>query len=959
VGDFYIKNADSYPGLIYYAHYESDHFVSLFSAEGFDIDKIISETYSRRSSTLKYSFDYTIRIGLYHITDTSLDPSLMCDRTLLALKSIKKEYKVTYAWYETSMRDSLIRDHSMVTEMKDALQKGQFHLFIQPQYNYSAGTLTGAEALVRWIHPKDGIIPPDVFIPLFENNGIIYELDKYVWEKACSMIAKWNRIDPNMPPISLSVNISRKDIFQPNIVDFLCSLPEKYDFEPARLHLEITESAYIHNPQQLICVLNALRDFGFLVEMDDFGSGYSSLNTLKNVPVDVLKLDMKFLSENAQTSKGGKILSSVIRIANDLSLPVIAEGVETKRQAEFLKSIGCHYMQGYYFSRPIPYHDFEKILLARGSSTFTSDGKAIGIDGAADFLSEDSQSTLLFNSFVGGAAIIEYDGKNVSALRINDKFYEAFSIESNDFKKLQLDFFSLFTPESRKAFTEALDISIATGEESKCELSVINKDKTDEPVWISAQFRCLTQKSKTYLMYMAAENITSRKLMEEELIIRELEYRTAAEQSNVYVCRYYLKDRVGVFDTEIPGTNELLPHISGLPEYAVSKGIIAVSSQDAWRTLFARIDSGEPQGKTDILMNTPEIGQRWCRICFTSIYDQSNKPHSAVISFRDVTNDIERLITIQRQADTDGLTELYNQAATKRIVTELLAGSDTKQSALLLIDIDDLKTINDTYGHPQGDFALQCFAKALKKHFRSTDIVGRIGGDEFAVMLLGMNDENTLVPSLRSLQRQIMLVGDNNGYPLHCSIGCTFCSPGDDYTTAYKRADTALYHVKKSSKNEYAFYRSEMETDGYVFTPHKGLNESCIKADLGVDAIVDAIGSCFPFVLTVNLTKDEYVITKSSKSLFSKFPVSGEYNGFLNSITDIFHADARAALIGELSCSALMQAYSEGRQHMHLNALKRASGTEEEKSIRINVMIYKKSDDNICAFIIANVQRTK
>ncbi|MEA4912479.1 MAG: EAL domain-containing protein, partial [Oscillospiraceae bacterium] len=262
--------------------------------------------------------------------------------------------------YSEAMREKMLREQELTEDMEPALQSGQFEVWFQPQFDYQNGKMSGAEALVRWNHPKRGLISPGEFISLFEKNGRIYELDKYVWEASCRQVSAWR--DKNYAPLTVSVNVSRIDLYDPQLVDHLVSLVQSYALAPERLHLEITESAYMDNPEQLIDVVCRLHDAGFVVEMDDFGSGYSSLNTLKDVPVDVLKLDVKFLSASISDARSSSILGSVIRMASAIDLRVIAEGVEDVMHAQLLHELGCRFMQGYYFSKPLRPAEMEKML---------------------------------------------------------------------------------------------------------------------------------------------------------------------------------------------------------------------------------------------------------------------------------------------------------------------------------------------------------------------------------------------------------------------------------------------------------------------------------------------------------------------------------------------------------------------------------------------------------------------
>ena len=223
------------------------------------------------------------------------------------------------------------------------------------------GKIAMAEALVRWIHPDRGIIAPGAFIPLLEKTGYIYKLDMYIWEQAVKRLAYWNSI--NRDDVSISVNISVKDFYYVDLFDVFTSLVEKYRVDPKRIKLEITESIFMTEKERQIDIINSLKEYGFLIEIDDFGSGYSSLNMLKEVPADILKMDMAFLSMDKNASKGRKIINTIITLAKALGMLVIIEGVENKEQLDYLSGTGADYLQGYYFDKPLPVKKFEEYYL--------------------------------------------------------------------------------------------------------------------------------------------------------------------------------------------------------------------------------------------------------------------------------------------------------------------------------------------------------------------------------------------------------------------------------------------------------------------------------------------------------------------------------------------------------------------------------------------------------------------
>ena len=317
----------------------------------------------------------------------------MCDRALLAAHSIKGKYGKHFALYDDKLRGTLLRRQAITDGMETALAKGQFEVYLQPKYQIRDGRLAGAEALVRWNHPEWGLQPPGEFIPLFERNGFITKLDQYVWERVCALLQEWDR--KGYPSINISVNVSRLDIYNTDLADVLTSLVRRYGLSPDRLHLEITESAYTDTSRQLIETLGTLRRLGFVIEMDDFGSGYSSLNMLAEMPIDVLKLDMKFIQTEITRPTGQGILRFIVDLARWMKLRVVAEGVETREQLERLQNDGCDYAQGYYFAKPMPVESFVSVLTVQDPpadmENSRSDDSADRIDRALLVVDEDEE----------------------------------------------------------------------------------------------------------------------------------------------------------------------------------------------------------------------------------------------------------------------------------------------------------------------------------------------------------------------------------------------------------------------------------------------------------------------------------------------------------------------------------------------------------------------------------------
>ncbi|MBK5199995.1 MAG: EAL domain-containing protein [Spirochaetaceae bacterium] len=302
-----------------------------------------------------------IQIGIYE-NDILYEHNIksMCDFSRMAIASIKGQYGKIFAFYNISDYDKVLKDQRMTSQMDRALAEKQFKVYFQPKVEIESGKIIGAEALVRWIHPEDGFMNPGQFIPLFESNGFITKLDKYVWEEVCKI--QRDCINAGLSVVPISVNVSRNDIYDDDLVGFFKSLLAKYNLPSYLLHLEITETAYTQGQNKLIPIVKALSESGFYIEMDDFGSGYSSLNMLSELPVDMIKLDMLFMMNRAKNTNRKSVIHLIISIAKELDLDVIAEGVETEEDVRYLKSVGCKLAQGYYYAKPMKFDNFLNIL---------------------------------------------------------------------------------------------------------------------------------------------------------------------------------------------------------------------------------------------------------------------------------------------------------------------------------------------------------------------------------------------------------------------------------------------------------------------------------------------------------------------------------------------------------------------------------------------------------------------
>lgn len=484
---------------------EGEELGDQFNKVNAEIDHILSSQGS--------SYEVDMASGVYLTKPQERlapDVNHMVDMANVAQRSIKKQKGRNFVVYSEDLWEQKQRAARINQELKGAMERGEISIWLQPQYNYATGEMVGAEALCRWIHPELGFISPGEFIPALEEAGQIPLLDKFVWEEACRYIRKWMEENPDIT-IALSVNVSRMDIQEPGFLQYMENLLEKYQMSPKMLCLEITESAYIDEPEQLIAVVKKLQGMGFTVEMDDFGSGYSSLNMLKEVPVDVLKLDMKFLSKSGSRSKGGNILSSVIRLSHSLELPVIAEGVETMEQANFLKNMGCNLMQGYWFAKPLPVPEFEKLLKAEMLGEMPRSFKGSGISKLDEVMDSESNSSFIFDSCIGGAMLLECAGKFVDAVMVNDAFYETAGITRKAFEQCRRDILSHMEEKDGKRFLETLATAIKEG------IAICEGFRLKNGRILTARYRCVSSGERSSVVFALIEDVTKNYELQEKL----------------------------------------------------------------------------------------------------------------------------------------------------------------------------------------------------------------------------------------------------------------------------------------------------------------------------------------------------------------------------------------------------------------------------------------------------------
>ena len=415
-----------------YARLENDVFACCLPYKEENIEILANDL---QLNLKKVNKDYNIKVscGVYVINDYNMDVSEMYDRAYLAAKNCKGKFVQNIAYYDESMIEDMRQEQFVINAVNKAIEEEQFVVYLQPKINLITGKPYGAEALVRWMHPTRGMIAPAEFIPVYERNGIIGRLDQYMWRKVCALLRKW--IDEGKEPDPISVNVSRVNIYNPHLVEILNKIIIEYRIPPQLLNLEITESAFMEDQSLVMRTVKRLHDLGFKIMMDDFGSGYSSLNVLKDMDVDYLKIDMKFLQEEkAFNGKGEKVLTSVVRMAKWLQLPSIVEGVETEEQVDFLKCIGCEYAQGFYYAKPMSVVDYE-MYIAREQKKEEKVSRNENSDMINELWNTRSSVSVLFEALDVPISVYEYRNDKIELLRSNELYEKYINIANEELMK--------------------------------------------------------------------------------------------------------------------------------------------------------------------------------------------------------------------------------------------------------------------------------------------------------------------------------------------------------------------------------------------------------------------------------------------------------------------------------------------------------------------------------------------
>ena len=600
------------------------------------------------SSECPNGIDAIVRAGVYRIEDPASPVSIMCDRAVIALRTVKGSYFDRVALYDPGMREALVLEREVVAGIESALREDRIELFLQPKCNIRTGKIVGAEALARWRHPERGIVAPGEFIPLIERNGLVRSLDLRVWEKT----AAWIRglIDEGVQPVPVSVNVSRADIYLVDVAAELHALVERYGIEPSLIEVEITESAYSERPDRIVAAFDELAERGFTVLMYDFGSGYSSLNMLKDINVDVLKIDMRFLDRDDRRSKD--IMESVIRMARWLDLPVIAEGVETREQVNFLLDVGCSYAQGYYYARPMEAAAFEA-LLTDGSKVqheqcALQDARRPILD-FRDLLHENTISDRMISSIIGSVALYSYADGDLRLIRGNEAYRRLIATLGEGVNGAEEggSLLPFVHDEDRDALVAAAEETVRSCPDDGVEV-VVRRMGTNGCHWHKMRLFHLNTTNGSATVYGSVTDVTERMEYMEALRKSEQRFEMTLEASGTVVFELDIPTRTARYSEFLQQAFGLAETVANAPEGFIEQGTVAEESIEDFRAIYRDLYAGAPRTSAVVRAIMGDGSRAWNRVTLLAMPNEAGAPVKAVGLVENVTRETEMDLLLKR-----------------------------------------------------------------------------------------------------------------------------------------------------------------------------------------------------------------------------------------------------------------------------------------------------------------------
>jgi len=716
-------------------------------------------------------------IGISSFPEDGVIKETLIRKAALAKNKARLNNEVHLVSFSGDLEAEIKREYELESEIHDSLEKGEFELYLQPILELNSEKIVKAEALIRWNHKKYGIVTPNDFIPVAEKSNLILKIGEWVLEEACRILKRWEYKNINIP---ISINISGKQLLQYNLPGVVEGIIKKYDVEPEKIIMEVTENYIFEEAEHLKEIINRLNKIGIKFSIDDFGTGNSSMTKLKHINFSEIKIDRSFISGLLENKTDEHLVKSIISLAKDLEIDVIAEGIEELKQFVFLNNLGCKYVQGFLFSKPVKVKEFEKLL----SKKFEMRKKALKeFQKSAEedyFCNSDEECEKIYCHLP--IPVILFD-KNLKIKGFNLKFQELFKWEKKEITGKGLNFLS--TDSSVKYLKEIIkkydgsvaEVSIPIMRKGGIFLdTVITLDKNEDIIGIITQVKNQN----------IGENLGYHEFLENlpnSILVTDI-------NGNIEYVNKRFTQITGYKPVEVYGQN---PKI-------LSSGLIPTEVfKNLWETILG---GKEWQGE---LHNIKKNGETyWQSVKITPILNNNREIEKFVASIEDITEKKAYEKRLRYLAKIDPMTGALNRAAGMEFLELFFdEGIISKDDiTLVFLDLDNLKEINDKYGHGKGDDVIKIVAEIIQKNIKKDHLFIRYGGDEFLIVVRN-NEETSHEFIVNRITIDLKIRSRDFITPISLSFGVSFAGEveNDNLEKMIKRADERMY-IEKSSKKK-------------------------------------------------------------------------------------------------------------------------------------------------------------
>lgn len=777
--------------------------------------------------------------GIIVVRDDAITLSALLDKANYARKKSKGNTLNTFSFYDDKMSQEVEWKKQITFMMDFALKNHEFEMYLQPKLLIKTGEVVGAEALVRWNSPELGMIYPDKFISIMEQNGFIRQLDFFMLEEACHFL-KCSK-EKGIPQLPISVNFSKAHLQTDKLVEKIFQTVNRIGVSTHMIEIEFTENLFSDNINKLIEIVSELKMLGFKVSLDDFGSAYSSLNYLKDIPIDIVKIDKAFLNASTNTDKGKIIIAKVIELIKSLHILSVMEGVENDEQVKFLQKLNCDLGQGYFYAKPMPasnYIDFvnsgsviEDIQKHISGKTEEKQDKShiyvipqeFQMDNWELYTLGKNIDMGLMKGYLDGEATVQY---------VNDRALEYLGYTRQEFREVFNNSIVAFThPDDAHIVQKNAEELISSGKSLKFQTRAIRKDgkiivlqgrssciidNQGRPIGLYAFQDVTDELDKTVQLKQSLENkikeleesIASEQETKEALLISEEKYRIIIEQSDDIMFEWDFKSDTIIFSGRYEtlfGYSPFTRHITANMEV---RNKIHPDDLEVFEEWIVNTYKKPGYSVSSYRIKDIKGNYLWMNCRSTAISDSKGNIIRAVGVFSNINAQKQQLDDLIIKSQLDPLTKLLNKAEFKNRIDQFLKSSNNKLGAFFIIDIDNFKGLNDTLGHQLGDNILIDVANKISGVFPETDMIGRIGGDEIAVYF-PYTDSNIIRSKAEHLSQSLRLsyYGAISKYEISGSVGISFYPEhGDTFNMLYRFADIALYNSKNNGKDRYTLY---------------------------------------------------------------------------------------------------------------------------------------------------------